>query len=729
MAIDTNADFTPSIPDSGVTPTKLPYNPTGSFKFWAQKVLPLVYDDSLSYYEVLCKVVDYLNNVIQNVDNLNDSVDSTNQSFETLEGYVNTTKDTLISTYNLLQEYVNDYFDNLDVQDEINAKLDYMADTGELSALLSPFIPDLVTRWLNEHVLPTGTTIAVDNTLTISAAAADSKVTGDRINYVESEVHDLSTVGVNLFNPETALLDKRARTSDGAIESHAGAYVSDFIPIVGGLTYRVYHGIGSASTIYSALFYDDEYNFVQGWFADTTDSFTIPTAVGWSYMRVNGSLATIDNQMVNVAGTTATGFIRNQRIINGKNDSGVMLVSSSNVYYDYENGILKTTGRMTIVTPDGAIYNMGDSVNVGSGNILFWNKETNTLYASDTIDTSETIYLIGWLNNIEYNGIFELSYINSAFPIFTINFAENKLVISVKGVTAQVYHKNKHYNINSGFSQTLNLADVCIVYFDPVAGNFGVATTNIDKIVMKGIPVVFKNYRNVTGICGVTFNTVIEDLPYKQYICFGDSLTWYDGHEFTWGEHEGETCVGFESYIMNELNARRVTNYGQSGKTTPEICTRVTSSLDTISGYDVITIMGGDNDDRLGVSVGTVQPVGGTFDTTTVCGALQNAIEQVLATKPSIRIILMTEPMGWTYENGALDRVSELIPNAYRNVAKQYGIPVIDLWSESGINELTRNTFYADPPDTDNVLYMYHPNNVGWVRLSKLIVRKLKQLC
>ena len=35
------------------------------FKFWCQKVLPLVYDDSLSYYEVLCKVVEYINNLIE----------------------------------------------------------------------------------------------------------------------------------------------------------------------------------------------------------------------------------------------------------------------------------------------------------------------------------------------------------------------------------------------------------------------------------------------------------------------------------------------------------------------------------------------------------------------------------------------------------------------------------------------------------------------------------------
>lgn len=34
-----------------------------AFKFWCQKVLPLVYDDSLSYYETLCKVVAYLNEI------------------------------------------------------------------------------------------------------------------------------------------------------------------------------------------------------------------------------------------------------------------------------------------------------------------------------------------------------------------------------------------------------------------------------------------------------------------------------------------------------------------------------------------------------------------------------------------------------------------------------------------------------------------------------------------
>lgn len=33
-------------------------------KVWVQSILPVVYDDSLSYYEVLCKVVAKINEIV-----------------------------------------------------------------------------------------------------------------------------------------------------------------------------------------------------------------------------------------------------------------------------------------------------------------------------------------------------------------------------------------------------------------------------------------------------------------------------------------------------------------------------------------------------------------------------------------------------------------------------------------------------------------------------------------
>lgn len=54
------------------------------FKFWCQKVLPLVYDDSLSYYEVLCKVVSKVNEVIDNENAQNELLNELNSEVGSL---------------------------------------------------------------------------------------------------------------------------------------------------------------------------------------------------------------------------------------------------------------------------------------------------------------------------------------------------------------------------------------------------------------------------------------------------------------------------------------------------------------------------------------------------------------------------------------------------------------------------------------------------------------------
>lgn len=142
------------------------FNPTlkgikryGAFRFWCQQVLPLTFDDSLSYYELLNKLVDFLNKTMENVNDLGTDVESLGNAYEQLENYVNT------------------YFSSLDVQTEINNKLDEMAlDDSEhgLSALIAPFIPALVTEWLQANVTPVGSAVVVNPNLNVSGAAADA---------------------------------------------------------------------------------------------------------------------------------------------------------------------------------------------------------------------------------------------------------------------------------------------------------------------------------------------------------------------------------------------------------------------------------------------------------------------------------------------------------------------------------------------------------------------------
>ena len=151
-----------TLPPADFTPTLGDYKDLQPFRFWCQKVLPLVYDDSLSYYELLCKVVDYLNKTMEDVGVLEGDVTGLHEAYKKLQGYV------------------NDYFSTLDVQEEINNKLDTMASSGELTNLIAPLLPNLIAEWLSKNITPT--TPVIDKTLTISGAGADAKIVGDKFN-------------------------------------------------------------------------------------------------------------------------------------------------------------------------------------------------------------------------------------------------------------------------------------------------------------------------------------------------------------------------------------------------------------------------------------------------------------------------------------------------------------------------------------------------------------------
>lgn len=55
------------------------------FCFWCLKVLPLVYDESLSYYEVLCKVVDYINHMIDDIKMVDEEMEAFRKEFDEIK--------------------------------------------------------------------------------------------------------------------------------------------------------------------------------------------------------------------------------------------------------------------------------------------------------------------------------------------------------------------------------------------------------------------------------------------------------------------------------------------------------------------------------------------------------------------------------------------------------------------------------------------------------------------
>lgn len=78
------------------------YNP--KYWPWSQKVLPLTYDESLSYYEVLCKLRDYINEMSKRLDDYGEQVLAASKAYT--DGEIAKS----VKQYNqALQQLTNDY--------------------------------------------------------------------------------------------------------------------------------------------------------------------------------------------------------------------------------------------------------------------------------------------------------------------------------------------------------------------------------------------------------------------------------------------------------------------------------------------------------------------------------------------------------------------------------------------------------------------------------------------
>ena len=106
---------------------------SGIFTNYIYKAIPLAFDESMSYYETLLGLLNYLQNVI--LPTVNNNADAVAE---------------LQNLYIELKTYVDDYFTNLDVQQEINNKLDQMAYNGTLTALIKNYVDPIYQSFEDE---------------------------------------------------------------------------------------------------------------------------------------------------------------------------------------------------------------------------------------------------------------------------------------------------------------------------------------------------------------------------------------------------------------------------------------------------------------------------------------------------------------------------------------------------------------------------------------------------
>ena len=205
------------------------------FVFWAQTTLPTVFDDSLSYYEVLTKLCKMVNTLLENEDTNAENITA------------------LAEAYQELEDFTNNYFENLDVTQEINDKLDELVADGTIGGYVVDRATTLVNNYLYGEDGESGKNKEIEDMISEAqtdietalgnfATRSNQAVTTFELNSaasirtfedrVDDELAGVSTIvedwmDANFTNPSSVVIDDTLTVKDAAAEAYATGKLMD----------------------------------------------------------------------------------------------------------------------------------------------------------------------------------------------------------------------------------------------------------------------------------------------------------------------------------------------------------------------------------------------------------------------------------------------------------------------------------------------------------------------
>ena len=655
------ADYTPTLGD---------YTELKPFRFWCQKVLPLVYDDTLSYYELLCKVVDYLNKTMEDVDTLHGDV-------------VN-----LHSAYVQLQDYVNTYFDNLDVQEEINNKLDDMVESGTMSLLLAGVVgysgvtavasSDDFTDHAKIYVLmtdgymyywngsawtksglyyPNVTGLINANTNLINATNVASVLTNGKLSSLTGNTFYVvsSSALSGISDLPTGL---NTTFSIVTFEDAAHIAIQIIIATSANLNFsRLIYNYNTTPdpTPWTPMIGSDEYN--KKLISSNTDTVT---SANVSTLLPNGVLSDLPVNSYYVFGATALSGISDlPDLVNSSfsvltlmNNSGianqVLLCMTGSVNYNYARVIFNYNA-----TQDVGAWMPLQSINDITGNNL------NANYPVLNSTNITTLLPASKLEDAPYNSILCFSSTGASALLDIPNTAKG----------------NELFALTSGKNNVNNVYQ--IIYSRNGEAYFR----------------LFYDYKTQSPSASAWFN-LSHPFSTKKWCFFGDSLCYRAASGF-----------GFP----NALNLDNYKNCGVAQATMAyrenSIPAQIDAEVALNNSYDYIMIEGGWND-WYGSTIGSV-PSEITTDPsditrTTACGGLEYSIVKLMTSYPSAKLYYLAVHQigdGVDTDGGGGETFREMT-DKFIQICQMYGVEVIDCFHDSGLNtalsEMLPNTTSSD---------------------------------
>lgn len=337
--------------------------PLKPLKFWCQKVLPLVYDDSLSYYEVLCKLTSYVNKLIEDVKAIEDGLD----------------------------EYVLKWLEQYGAESVSN----WLANYGD----------EVINEWLDEH--PEATTTVQDGAITavklarsLYEALLNYYVTPQQFGAMGNGVtddsvafHDAIATGLPVIVPVgTYLVDSVEITSDTQIIGCDGA-------VIKAMVYTEEAGSVEVIPRFANIFNSDGHNVeiknieFEG-FEKGNKSVAESEGYKLGVLDIHNGDLTINN-------CKFTNFY-NRSTINGAGDTYVsrhgVVITHTNGNFEFSENVIKNVGGEEIIvgcendTRDRCCFEKntledcnGWSVNLFYSNLKIANNVVRRFYSDATI--------------------------------------------------------------------------------------------------------------------------------------------------------------------------------------------------------------------------------------------------------------------------------------------------------------------------------------------------------
>lgn len=643
-----------------------------------------------------------------------------------------TYKQMMDSDYAELKAFVNGYFDNLDVRNEINNKIDSMVEDGTMKSIIEPIFNEynqelnlLKVRMDSFSSLPEGST-------TDDAELNDAKI--DNLGTVHANV------GANIRNTQNKISRKQNVKNitelNGITENEQKA--------INNLMYLIAIGADISgfrlATIYDGSGYSGRIMLKN---ADSKLDITIDTGRSKHYVHK----AIINNNPV----TIYIGYDWDSHVNNVNNE------------YAYSHIEVSST-----ITAYNAIYNYIDSLFMGVeiGEELPISSEYSNKYLADTSvgilgDEYEQFkvktYKVLKNNTYILKGTTRLSG-NFALASFGVNDTENEgnLTILLRGSGEDTAYRMEYTPLKDGY---IYVADISItplkVYETTPKNKFEIISDKLDSATKLSLhdKIVYCLGDSITYLNNSwAYNLAKLTGAKKVYNLARGGATWKD---------RGEAHISYDINcpIWNKEFSFYTSNDGltESYPNNSDLSSCVIpidSNYATISNEikfmnrlinefnrpqpDIIVIACGINDTRNStpeyseyefnsiVSRETPIDAMSLEQKSSLAGGLRWAIESIMKTYPNATVILSTPiqtPYG--YLQPYIGRTNDWI----KKFSEYYSTKLIDAYAESGISAVFESGWGEMNYNSSNAgRYLYdglHPNNAGNKVLSNYMSREI----